>query len=407
MTREISASDARLIALSAQGFDRPRPTTVSETEIEDTARRLGLIQLDSVNVVVRSHYMPFFSRLGSYDRTLVEKVAFEDRRLFEYWAHVASLIPIGTYPLLRWRMRSAKPSWRIKELLDKAPGYVDEVLEEVERRGPLIASDLDDPGSRKGPWWGYSEGKVALEWHFRTGALTTHSRSNFTRYYDVAERVIPLEVIGEDGYSDDEAQKQLLLIGARAHGVGTATDIADYFRLNLPKARLLIDSLVDEGRLTEVVVEGWNRPAYLHQDAYVPGEIHATALLSPFDSLVWERERTERLFGFHYRIEIYVPDSKRRYGYYVMPFLMYSELVARVDLKADRQMNVLRVQAAFIELDRSEDEVAHALAGELEHMALWLGLKRVVVGRKGNLVSGLRGAVKDRGVINDRKKPGC
>ncbi|NQW17697.1 MAG: winged helix-turn-helix domain-containing protein [Chloroflexi bacterium] len=394
MTQLLSNKEARLIALAAQGFDTPRPATVGEAEIEATVRKLALVQLDSVNVVVRSHYMPFFARLGAYDRSLVERVAFDQRKMFEYWAHVASLVPIETYPLLRWRMEASQPRWRIKGLLEKAPGYVDAILEEVGKRGPMIASDLDDPGSRKGPWWGYSEGKIALEWHFQTGAVTTHSRRNFTRYYDLTERIIPADVLGQNGLTPDEAQKRLFLLGAKAHGVGTANDIADYFRLHTPTMRPRIRELVEDGRLIQVAVEGWDQPGYLHPDAAVPDEIHATALLTPFDSLVWRRERTERLFGFHYRIEIYVPEPKRQYGYYVMPFMLDGELVARVDLKADRQKRVLRVQSAFIEPDRPRGKVAVALASELKLMANWLELDRVVVGRKGDLISELRTEIK-------------
>ncbi len=395
MSQTLSANDARLIALAAQGFDTPRPATVGEAEIEATARQLALIQLDSVNVVVRSHYMPFFARLGSYDHSLVERVAFDQRKMYEYWAHVASLIPIETYPLLRWRMEASPPRWRIKGLLEEAPGYVDAILDEVGKRGPMIASDLDDPGSRKGPWWGYSEGKIALEWHFLKGAITTHSRRNFTRYYDLAERVIPADILSQNSISPDEAQKQLFLLGAKAHGVGTAKDLTDYFRLHHVTMRPRIKELVEDGRILQVEVDGWDEPAYMHPDAAVPDEVHATALLTPFDSLVWRRERTERMFGFHYRIEIYVPEPKRKYGYYVMPFMMDGELVARVDLKADRQKGVLRVQSAFIEPNRSETKVAAALATELKLMASWLELDRVVVGRKGDLVGALRTEIKN------------
>ena len=395
MTQSLSANEARLIALAAQGFDTPRPTSVGEAEIEATARRLAVIQLDSVNVVVRSHYMPFFARVGSYDRSLVERVAFDQRKMYEYWAHVASLIPMETYPLLRWRMEESQPRWRIIDLLEKAPGYIDAVLEEIGKRGPMIASDLDDPGSRKGSWWGYSEGKIAMEWHFRKGAITTHSRRNFTRYYDLTERVIPAHVLNQNSISSDEAQKQLFLLGAKAHGVGTAKDLTDYFRLHDPTMRPRIRELVEDRRVFNVEVEGWDEPGYMHPDATVPDAIHATALLTPFDSLVWRRERTERIFDFHYRIEIYVPEPKRKYGYYVMPFMMDGELVARVDLKADRQKGVLRAQSAFIEPSMPENKVAAALASELKLMASWLELDRVVVGRKGDLISVLRKEIKN------------
>ena len=395
MAADLSLAQARRIALAAQGFHGARrDDSVGTDELSGVVDRLGLIQLDSVNVVVRSHYMPFFSRLGPYDRSLVEKMAFDERRHFEYWAHVASLLPMRMHPLLRHRMRRAVPRWRAKQLIEETPGYLDTVLEEVREKGPICVSDLDDPGERKGPWWGYNDGKTALEWHFETGKVTTSTRHNFTRYYDLTERVIPSDVLAQDDIDDEEAHRQLMSLAARCHGVGTAKDLADYFRIQPTEARARLRQIIDSGCVREVAVEGWKEPAYLHSGAIDPGEIRGEALLTPFDPVVWERDRTERLFDFSYRIEIYVPEPKRRYGYYVMPFLMDGELVARVDLKAERDRGVLRVRGAFIEDGAGRIEVAGRLANELKLMARWLGLDRVVAGRRGDLIDDLRKSLK-------------
>ncbi len=399
MVTDLSVAEARRIALAAQGFDSARRNgplrgRVGTDELSGIIDRLGLIQLDSVNVVVRSHYMPFFSRLGPYDLPLVEKMAFDERRHFEYWAHVASMLPMGMHPLLRYRMRGARPRWRARHLMEEAPGYLEAVLDGVREKGPVCVSDLDDPGERKGPWWGYSDGKIALEWHFLTGAVTTSSRRNFTRYYDLAERVIPSNVLAQADVSEEDAHRELMLLAARSHGVGTARDLADYFRIRLPDARVRLRELVDSGDVREVAIEGWKEPAYLHPEAVDPGEIRGEALLTPFDPVVWERDRAERLFDFNYRIEIYVPEPKRRHGYYVIPFLMDGELVARVDLKAERDRGVLRVKGAFVEEGAGHAEVAGRLAGELKLMAGWLGLERVVAGRRGDLIDDLRRSLR-------------
>ena len=304
MAADLSITEARRIALSAQGFDRARQNGplsggVGTDELSGIVDRLGLIQLDSVNVVVRSHYMPFFSRLGPYDLPLVEKMAFDERRQFEYWAHVASILPMGMHPLLRYRMRSAEPRGRAKRLIEEAPGYLDAVLDEVREKGPVCVSDLDDPGERKGPWWGYSDGKIALEWHFLTGAVTTSTRRNFTRYYDLAERVIPSNVLARADIPEEDAHRELMLLAARCHGVGTARDLADYFRIHPRDARARLRELVDSGAVMEVAIEGWKEPAYLHSEAVDPGEIRGEALLTPFDPVVWKRDRAERLFDFN------------------------------------------------------------------------------------------------------------
>ena len=392
---DISIAEARRIALAAQGFGAPRPANVGRSALAQALRRMCLVQLDSVNVVARSHYLPFFSRLGPYDTDDLDSLAYDDRSAFEYWGHGASLIPIEQYGLFRHRMQTRAARGRARRLMDERPGYVEAALEEVKERGPLTASQLPDPGERTGPWWGYSRGKIALEWLFARGDVTVERRVNFTRYYDVPERVIPSGLRAGPAPARAEAHRTLLEMAARAHGVATDTDLADYHRLRPAEARPRLEELVDEGRLKRISVEGWRKNAYMPSvDGGPPESIEARALLSPFDPVVWNRERASRLFGFDYRIEIYVPQEKRKYGYYVLPFLMGDRLVARADLKADRSRNRLLVRGAFAEDRCDTDEVAAGLAGELHQMACWLGLGRIAVGRRGDLTHRLRREVK-------------
>jgi uncharacterized protein YcaQ len=393
---DLSNDEARRLALAAQGFADPRPTgRVDVRHMRRALRRMNLVQLDSVNVVVRSHYMPFFSRLGPYPMELLDDLAFNRRELFEYWGHAASLLPVDHYPLLRHRMEEPSPRHRAwaEQLSKDRPGYIERVLDEVRENGPLSVSDLEDGGDRTGPWWGYGPGKVVLEWHFRTGEITTHDRPGFTRVYDLTERVLPDHVHELPVPSKEEAHRELLLRSARAHGVGTATDLADYYRLKIPEARPLLNDLADEGLLLRVNVEGWTQPSFAHPDAKLPRRIEGRALLTPFDPVVWLRERASRMFDFDYTIEIYVPEPKRQYGYYVMPFLLDGELVARVDLKADRKASTLLARAAHLEDGADAKRVAAELAGELRTMAEWLGLDAVEAGRRGNLARELRAAL--------------
>ncbi len=351
---------------------------------------MNLLQLDSVNVAVRAHYMPVFSRLGSYDRAALDEW-INGPEMFEYLGHVASVMPTADLPMLRHRMGGRKQYPRTRTELDKHPEYFEQVYEEVAERGPLTVSDLSDPGSRTGPWWGHGRGKVALDWLYVTGRLTIRGRTrNFVSIYDLPERVFSRELLSRE-LSKEDAQREMLLRGARAHGVGTLADFADYYRITHVKPRLA--ELVAAGQLEEVGVEGWNQPAYLHPDAVLPRRITGRALLSPFDPVVWFRERTERLFGFHYRIEIYVPEPKRQYGYYVYPFLLDDEIVARVDLKADRRAGVLRALGTFLEEGQDPIRVASELAAELRLMADWLGLAEVHVSNNGNLSAALRKAM--------------
>ena len=306
---------------------------------------------------------------------------------------MASLMPMDHYPLLRHRMEAARPWPRLEGLIEEQRGYIESVREQVADRGPLTVSDLHEAGERNGPWWGLSKGKIALEWLFHNGSLAATRRGNFTRVYDLAERVIPPGFLNMPPLPRHDAQREMLRLGAEALGIGTLTDLADYYRIKVPEARPRVREMVEEGVLNEVSVEGWPQPAYMHTDARLPRRAAATAIISPFDSLVWFRDRTERLFDFLYRIEIYVPKPKRQYGYYVYPFLHNGELVARVDLKADRAAGVLLVQAAYLENGRDAGKVSAALARELASMAEWLGLQHVAVQPRGDLAGQLSRAV--------------
>jgi uncharacterized protein len=355
---------------------------------------MGILQIDSVNVVERGHQLTLFSRLGPYDGDLLWR-ALEERRVFEYWARMASFCPIEDFPLYRHRMdRYAQGNWqRLKDLHAKAPGYVEAVYRQVAERGPLAVADLDEPGDRGGPWWGWADGKVALEHLFDAGRVAVAFRRNFTRYYDVVERVIPAEFLETPAPEAREAQRLLMLQAARAQGVGTARDLIDYYRIRVEEGREVLAGLVADGSLLEAEVRGWSEPAYVHPGAVVPRRVEARALINPFDSHMWNRERVERLHDFRYRVEIYVPAPKRVHGYYVFPFLLGDDLVARVDVKADRKLGVLRVPGAFLEGGVDSTHVARELAAELREMARWLGLAEIAVGRKGDLAGALLRAV--------------
>jgi uncharacterized protein YcaQ len=389
----LSAAEARRIALAAQGLAGPRPARASAAALAKMFERVQLVQIDSVNVLCRSQELPLWARLGAHDRALLPH-AVERRALFEYWAHAACLAPVELQPLLRWRMAEAfqNGAWgSLVALGKKKPRYVQAVLDEIRARGPLAASEMSDAAEQRKPgqWWSWGDHKRALELLFWAGALSTARRTTqFERVYDLTERVLPPAVLAAPTPTVEEAQRGLLERAARALGVGTVADLADYFRIRTT-AKARIAELVEHGTLVPVAVEGWKHPAYLHRDAAAPRRADGAALLSPFDSLVWERKRTERLFDFHYRIEIYTPAAKRRFGYYVLPFLFGERLAARVDLKADREAGALRVHAAATEAGVRAADVIAPLAAELRAMATWLGLERVVVGKKGDLAPAL------------------
>ena len=387
---KLSAAAARRIALAAQGFAAPRPASVHTGQIQRTIERLGLLQIDSVNVLARAHYLPLFSRLGNYDRALLDRAAWgrkSQRRLFEFWAHEASLLPLGSHPLLRWRMQRAAANagdgkGKLHLFRREKKAFIDAVKGEIAERGPLAASDLSDGGKARGAWWGWSDGKYAVEWLFFAGEVTTATRrGNFERVYDLTERVLPAAVLAQPTPPPEEAQRELLRLSAQALGVATEFDLRDYFRLGVADTKARLAELVEAGDLLPVTVEGWQKPAYLDPKARMPRQIEARALLAPFDPLVWERDRTHRIFDFFYRIEIYTPLNKRNYGYYVLPFLLGDRLVGRVDLKADRATSRLLAHAVHVEPGVDRQKIEGPLREELRLMADWLGLDRVVRSR--------------------------
>lgn len=399
----LTGAQARRIALAAQGFAEPRPTgRVDVRHLRRVLARIAILQIDSVNVFCRTHYMPMFSRLGPYPRSLLDTLAAHTagpvrRELFEYWAHEASLVPVELQPLLRWRMQRANlDAWGgVRRMARDNPNLVKDVLALVGDRGPIRAGQtgISRPARRPGEMWDWHDGKVALEYLFWAGQVTAARRINFERHYDLPARVLPVEVLAAPTPSVGAAQRELVRIAARACGVATEADLGDYFRLPRADSKTRVAELVDAGELVPVDVDGWRSPAYLWPAARRPHRITARALLSPFDSLIWYRERTERLFAFRYRIEIYTPAPKRVYGYYVLPFLLGESLAARVDVKSDRQAGVLRVQGAYLEDGGDPHYVAGELAEELATTAQWLGLSRVEVMARGDLAPDLAKAV--------------
>lgn len=394
----LSAREARRIALAAQGFADRRPETPSKRHVLKTIDRLGVLQIDSVNVVSRTHYLPLFSRLGAYPRPLLEELAWGKRpALVEYWAHEASLLPAASHALFRWRMEDALAGvgiWKgIARFLRTHADFVEKVLEEVDGRGPMAASELELGAKGQGGWWGWSEGKRALECLFWTGQLTTATRrGTFERVYGLPEKVLPKAAREAEVPTREEAQRRLLMIAARAQGIATERDLRDYFRMPVADTKARLAELVERGELLAVAVKGWDQSAYLDPAAKAPRKITANALLSPFDNLIWFRERTERVFGVRIRLEIYTPAHKRTHGYYVLPFLQGEAITARVDLKAERKAGVLSVQSAHAE-PGADDQTALLLATELKLMAGWLGLDRVEVKPKGDLAPALADAL--------------
>jgi len=394
----LSLPEARRVALAAQGFvpSKKALKRPDRRHVDQVLDKIGLIQIDSVNVLERSHYLPLFSRLGPYAKRLLDNAAYcprARRRVFEYWGHEASLLPVACQPLLRWRMARAERGeglyHEIARFAADNRDKVEQVFAQVRDAGPSGVSDLSGEEKRKGPWWGWHDTKIALEWLFWTGRLTTAGRRNFERIYDVPERVLPDAVLGTPTPNEADAQRELIRIAARAMGVATETDLRDYFRMGVKDTRARIEELVEDGALLPAGVENWTHPAFLDRDAVVPSRVRSRALLSPFDSLVWDRARAERLFGFRYRLEIYTPADKRQFGYYVLPFLFGDRPVARVDLKADRKARVLRVLATHGERGIKRDRVAAALGGELTSMASWLGLDGIALSSRGDLADEL------------------
>ncbi|MBW8814818.1 MAG: YcaQ family DNA glycosylase [Caulobacterales bacterium] len=398
MKDTLTAGEARRIALAAQGFGGDRDGEVGRRQLTRVFERLGVVQIDSVNVVSRTHYLPAFSRLGAYPRSLLEEIAWARKRpLFEYWAHEASLLPLASQPLFRWRMQDAHDgvgTWKgIARFLRERREFVDRVLDEIRGRGPLAASELEMGHKGEGGWWGWSEAKRAVECLFWTGELTTATRrGTFERVYGLPEKVLPAPILAAPTPAREDAHRELYRQAARAMGIATAKDLRDYFRMPVEGAKDRIAELVETGELLPVSVKGWREIAYLDPAARRPRRIAHEALLSPFDNLIWFRERTERMFGVRYRIEIYTPAEKRQHGYYVLPFLEGDALTARLDLKSDRKAGVLIVQSAHGE-PWASDETPVKLAAELKRMAGWLGLETVRVEPRGDLAAALAAAV--------------
>ena len=394
--KTFSIQEARQIALVAQGFGEARPDagTVSIADLDRVLRTLNIVQIDTINVLVRAQYMPFFSRLGPYSQGMLHRYAFEDRNLFEYYAHAASLTPMEHVPLLRHRMQEWQPWKRWNEIMGKHSGLLDSMLAEIREEGPMEVADFEFKGERFGRW-ATSVTKLALETLMFQGVLAVSDRLNSARRYDLIERVVPEEVLEMEAVPREEAHRETMKLAVGSLGIGTESDLADYYRIKRREAARALKDLVDRGEVERVRVEGVDGEMFASPGIEAPdGRFDACAIVSPFDSVAWFRDRLEWLWDFDYRIEIYVPVKKRKYGYYVMPFLMGDRFVARVDLKADRPKSVLRVPSAFLEEGVDEAKVASKLASELRLMADWLGLDRIVIGRRGGLTRALRAAVK-------------
>jgi hypothetical protein len=417
----LSLSEARRLAIAAQGFG-PRPARPGVAHLRALAAKIHAFQIDSVNVLARAHYVPAFARLGPYSMATLDVMTYRTRELFEYWGHAACLMPIALYPLLRYRMQ--KHADETERFMKSTRGvYMTRALAEVAERGPISAAELTDPGKRSGKWWAWGVGKATLEHLFEAGLVAIAGRRGFERLYDLSERVIPRRALEAPPPPREVAMKALIVLGAQACGVGTFTDITNYLnvddwrdrlpagpcwmhpkgsdarRRSKPIIKRLVSELVEEKRLLPVRVEGWRdeEPTYLHPDARLPRTVDARGIVTAFDSLVWERERIDRLFGMKYTIEMYTPPPKRTYGYYVCPFLLGDTLVARCDLKADRQRKVLMVQSAFLEPGQRAPRVAPDLAAELRHMQAWLQLERIEIADRGDLAPGLRRSLRSTG----------
>ena len=397
MKSALTRTEARRVALHAQGFqNQSRDGKKNWPAISKTIDPLLLLQIDSVNVLVRSHYLPLFSRLGNYDRSILDKRTLEtkNRHMFECWAHEASFVSLQHHRLVRWRMDRALAGnaryGSMSQFIKQEKSFLKKTLEHIQKNGPTTASSIPGSGKGEGGWWGWSKGKMTMETLFSQGLITTTRRDGFERIYDVPERVIPSDVLNEATPSEGEAFRTSMVLAAKALGVATEVDLRDYFRLPIAEARRALAEVVENGDLLEVKIDGWDRPAFTHKSTKIPKKAGCTALLSPFDPLTWNRERAERLFNFHYRIEIYTPQPKRKFGYYVLPFLHGEDLCGRVCLKADRETGTLRANAIHHEEMSDPAETAKAMAGELLKMAEWLGLPHIEVKKSGNLALSLK-----------------
>ncbi|MDM4015200.1 winged helix-turn-helix domain-containing protein [Roseiconus lacunae] len=392
---ELTKSSARRIALAAQGFAQARPKgSVTRRHFRRALDHMQVLQLDSVNVVCRSHFLPMFARLGCFERSKLDHWLWRSRENVEYVGHEASITPSSTRALLAHRFTENR--WGREKIERDHPDYVQAILEEVRDRGALSVRDLSDPGKRSHSWWGGPLGKKTLEWLYTSGRLAIcHRDQSFVTHYDLPERVLDEATFKTMPVERRAAQKALLMIAARSHGIGTVDDLADYFRIRMPEARPLIMELVEEGQLQTTRVEDWSKPGFLHPQAKRPRQIHAQTFLSPFDPIVWYRPRAARLFDFQYKIEIYTPAEKRIFGYYVLPFLFGDRIVGRADIKADRRESTLLAKACYLEANSDAEAVAPAFAASLKELAIFLGLDRISVGRKGNLSRQVAKSLRD------------
>jgi uncharacterized protein len=398
----LSIAEARRVALHAQGFSgQSRDAKATWPKMQAMVQKLHLLQIDSVNVLVRSHYLPLYARLGHYDVAALDARCFTQskRHFFECWAHEASLVPLDLHPLMRWRMDRARAgNGTYKSMnaygLENKP-FLKTTLDHIRENGPIRSSEVPGGGKAEGGWWGWSKGKMTLETLFDQGLVTAATRQGFERIYDVPERVLPADVLNLPTPSERDCFRILIEKSAEALGIATEFDLRDYFRLPVAEARQATLDAVESGAIVPVTVEGWNRQAYLHRDAKIPRKAGATALLSPFDPIVWDRDRAERLFNFHYRIELYTPGPKRKFGYYVLPFMVGERLAGRLCLKSDRETGTLLVNRAHLEDGENPAEVAAAIAAELQLMSQWLGLGKVKIGRAGAFAKALSAASRD------------
>jgi uncharacterized protein YcaQ len=402
---DLSAREARWLAVNAQGLGRPRPKSpITRRHLRGAVNAVGTVQLDAINVVARTQFLVLFSRVGPFDPARLHAMTGPGGELFEYWGHAASLLPTAHQPLFRWRMEQHgpygdRPVYAARRLAWEAThaDYIASVLQEVKERGPLSASQLSDPRRRNGEWWDRrSVGRLALEWLFARGDVTAYRSTSFARLYDLPDRVFPPAVVSQPTPPVDEAQRRLLVLAARSLGVGTLADLAGYYVINVKVARTRVAELVEAGDLIEVRVDGWRERGYVVPDVRPARPSRRTAtLLSPFDSLIWDRRRTLQVFGFDYRIEVYVPAPQRTYGYFVLPVLLGDSLVARLDLKADRQASVVRIGGAYVEPGADAPTVAAAVADEVDALRQWLGLDGIAIARRGNLATALRPALRE------------
>jgi uncharacterized protein YcaQ len=397
-----SISEARRIALHAQGFTgQSRDTKATWPKMAAMIEKLHLLQIDSVNVLVRSHYLPLYARLGHYDVAALDARCFTQakRHFFECWAHEASFVPMNLHPLMRWRMDRARAGNGTYKSMNKYglenKPYLKATLEHIQRNGPIRSSEVPDGGKSDGGWWGWSKGKMALETLFDQGLITAATRQGFERIYDLPERVLPSDVLNRPTPSERDSFRVLIEKSAEALGIATEFDLRDYFRLPVAEARQATLDNIEAGVISPVSVEGWTKQAYMHRDAKIPRKAGATALLSPFDPIVWDRDRAERLFNFHYRIELYTPAPKRKFGYYVLPFMTGETLGGRLCLKSDRENGTLLVNRSHVEDGANPGDVAPAIAAEIKLMAQWLGLPNVKIARTGNFAKALNAASRD------------